>query len=61
MQEPTHVIDPDGEIILVLKDANQPFAVWPEEEDEDDEDDARYVSLCAIYSLFSVECSLNAH
>lgn len=34
MDEPTHVIDPDGEVIIVLKDANPPFAVWPEEEVE---------------------------
>jgi hypothetical protein len=34
MDEPTHVIDPDGEVIIVLKDANLPFAVWPEEEVE---------------------------
>jgi hypothetical protein len=31
MDEPTHIIDPDGEVIIVLKDANPPFAVWPGE------------------------------
>ncbi|RAO68251.1 uncharacterized protein BHQ10_004263 [Talaromyces amestolkiae] len=36
MDEPTHVIDPDGEVIIVLKDANSPFAVWPEEKTEDE-------------------------
>lgn len=36
MDEPTHVIDPDGEVIIVLKDANPPFAIWPEEEIQDD-------------------------
>ncbi|KUL84942.1 hypothetical protein ZTR_07867 [Talaromyces verruculosus] len=35
METPTHVIDPDGEIIIVLKDANPPFSVWVENcEDE---------------------------
>jgi hypothetical protein len=32
MEVPTHVIDPDGEVILVLEDANAPFAVWGEEQ-----------------------------
>jgi hypothetical protein len=36
MYEPTHVIDPDGEVVIVLKDANPPFAVWPEEKTEDE-------------------------
>lgn len=34
MDEPTHTIDPDGEVIIVLKDANPPFAVWAEEKTE---------------------------
>lgn len=37
MDEPTHIIDPDGEVIIILKDANLPFAVWPEEEMKDEE------------------------
>ena len=36
MDEPTHIIDPDGEVIIVLKDANPPFAVWPQEKIEDE-------------------------
>lgn len=31
LDEPTHVIDPDGEVMIVLEDANAPFAVWEEE------------------------------
>lgn len=26
MDQPTHVIDPDGEVIIVLRNANSPFA-----------------------------------
>ncbi|EEA24903.1 hypothetical protein TMatcc_008004 [Talaromyces marneffei ATCC 18224] len=37
MDEPTHVIDPDGEVIIVLKDANLPFAVWPDEGPADEQ------------------------
>ncbi|EED18699.1 hypothetical protein TSTA_124260 [Talaromyces stipitatus ATCC 10500] len=40
MDNPTHIIDPDGEVILVLKDANLPFAVWPDE--KGDEGEKRY-------------------
>lgn len=34
MDEPTHVIDPDGEVIIVLKDANPPFAVCSDKIEE---------------------------
>lgn len=27
----SHVIDPDGEVMFLLEDANAPFAVWDEE------------------------------
>lgn len=29
--EPTHVIDPDGEVIIILEDENRNFAVWDED------------------------------
>lgn len=32
MEQKYHIIDPDGEVILVLRDANPPFAVWKEDE-----------------------------
>lgn len=35
MAAATHDIDPDGDIILKLTDANAPFAVWPEKDATD--------------------------
>ncbi|KAI3076350.1 hypothetical protein CBS147339_5184 [Penicillium roqueforti] len=29
MDQPTHIIDPDGEVIIILRDANSPFAQAP--------------------------------
>lgn len=30
-EKKSYVIDPDGEVIFLLEDANAPFAVWDEE------------------------------
>ena len=30
-EKKSYVIDPDGEVIFLLEDANSPFAVWDEE------------------------------
>lgn len=31
MDQPTHVIDPDGEVTIILRNANAPFAEWDED------------------------------
>lgn len=35
MDKVAHIIDPEGEVIIRLLNANEPFAVWSEEEEED--------------------------
>ncbi|OJJ47790.1 hypothetical protein ASPZODRAFT_158678 [Penicilliopsis zonata CBS 506.65] len=34
MEEATHIIDPEGEVIIILRSAAAPFAPWDEEIDE---------------------------
>jgi hypothetical protein len=36
MDPPTHVIDPDGEVIIILCNANTPFADWDDDVIADD-------------------------
>lgn len=31
MEEETYIIDPDGEVIIIVRNPNAPFAVWKDE------------------------------
>jgi hypothetical protein len=31
MEEGTHIIDPEGEVIIIVHNPNAPFAVWNDE------------------------------